>query len=48
LCGIAQSAEGKKSMVESLKPEQIQDILERGNFDKFIGVVEDFTTGQFS
>src|SRR5713101_5965300 len=28
-------------MVESLNPEQIQAILERANFDEFIGVVED-------
>jgi hypothetical protein len=28
-------------MAESLNPEQIQDILERGSFDEFIGVVED-------
>jgi hypothetical protein len=28
-------------MAKSLNPEQIQDILECGSFDEFIGVVED-------
>src|SRR4029453_8579339 len=35
------AAEGKQSMAEYLNAEQIPDVLNRGSFDEFLGVVED-------